>query len=940
MDDDENAKMFAPVKNHSNKRNRGKPKNQKNSSTANTTIATTSTSFHRFPPHWNLPDCLRAYDAAAAASNTKAEDESATVVVIRGTLRMLSSGNANNSISFVACDRGLFHRDILIPDALHRNRALAGDQVFVELLPPLSEDTNTDEDQKKPSSITELTQEIKTSLVLNDNDDDKAGDKIVLDRQEDHGTKQASTQEAMTWQDDEIQMDIWNPQVPIVHATSNYAQSKNGTLSQLQRRGRVVYVIPPKPITSEIPPIQKANSNPVAASSSSNPPATRRIVGTLKRLSSGTILLTPNNKALPQFKCPDDTKKLLQEIEQKQCEKESDEEKKKDLFFQADYHYGSWKETQTNWPPCRNVRVLGESCVIEDEIRALLCEYNVDHGDEFPAPVLQDVEKAVRSGVYQREENGELGWKPTPDMYIGRRDYRDQRIFTIDPTTAKDLDDALHITQLPDGETVEVGVHIADVSYFVRPNTEVDREAVRRATTVYLVDRTIPMLPRPLCEIACSLNENVERLAFSCVWRMNKDGTLRLKKGKKGKVLQEDVWYGRTIIKSCARLDYATAQNIIEGKVLPFGELGESHVDEDLWPLSRRPTGGHTMRQVAEDVRLMHRVAMARRRLRFDNGAVALDSVKLTFQLDADGQTPLLAAPYPIHDSNRLVEEYMLLANYFTAQRLITHAKDKALLRHHPPPLMDSMDKVVAVAKAGMDFDLDVSSSASLHKSLVRLGQVCQDPLVLKCVTQILTVPMQQAEYFSAGTQEPLMWRHFALNMPYYTHFTSPIRRYPDVMVHRLLQATIDGEEAIERFPLDVPRIQKICLHCSEKQKASKEAQQRCDRIFLSLYLMKHSMTSEMGIVLSVGLKAFTVYIPTIGADALVYLEEHHHLLTWSNEEGVDGARLILLQRKPERKDVPWFNLEIKVFAKLKVSVISNENPPIDIKATLEGPWS
>ena len=217
-----------------------------------------------------------------------------------------------------------------------------------------------------------------------------------------------------------------------------------------------------------------------------------------------------------------------------------------------------------------------------------------------------------------------------------------------------------------------------DVSYFVSPGTAVDDEAAIRATTVYLVDRTIPMLPRPLCEIACSLNENVERLAFSCVWKMNMDGTLG-NQGDANASNDDNVWYGRTVIRSCARLDYATAQNIIDRKVA-YDE-NDVDVDEQLWPKSRRPTGGHTIDEVAADVRFMHKVAMARRKLRYDYGAVVLQGTKLTFQLENDGQTPSLCEPYPIRDSNRLIEEYMLLANYLVAQKLITCAGGLALLR-------------------------------------------------------------------------------------------------------------------------------------------------------------------------------------------------------------------------------------------------------------------
>jgi DIS3-like exonuclease 2 len=493
----------------------------------------------------------------------------------------------------------------------------------------------------------------------------------------------------------------------------------------------------------------------------------------------------------------------------------------------------------------------------------------------------------------------------------------------------KDLDDALHIKELPDGR-IEIGVHIADVSYFVTPGSPVDLEAQRRTTTVYLVDRTIPMLPRPLCEIACSLNENVERLAFSCVWTMNADGTL----GR-----SPDIWYGRSVIRSCARLDYATAQNIIDQKVAT-GET-PSEMDEALWPSSRRPDGlFHSVDQVAQDVRLMHRVAMARRRLRFDNGALALNGPKLTFKLDADGQTPLLAEPYPIRDSNRLVEEFMLMANYLVAQRLITHAKGRAVLRHHSEPLEDGLDKVAAVAKAAVGFDLDITSSEALHLSLQRLSRECQDDLTLQCVTMMLMTPMQPANYFVAGSVDSSLWKHFGLNIPYYTHFTSPIRRYPDVLVHRLLQATLDDDNIWDNFSLSEKDLQLLCEHSNEKRLAAKAAQERCDRVFLSLFVRANPLQGQLGVVLSVGNTAFTVYLPSLGAAALLYLKEHEDMLRYQSQEDADGQRIILLEEVSNDDKKMWHRLEIRVFTKLQVTVICQDRPPIDIKARFEGPWS
>ncbi|EED93236.1 ribonuclease, partial [Thalassiosira pseudonana CCMP1335] len=592
----------------------------------------------------------------------------------------------------------------------------------------------------------------------------------------------------------------------------------------------------------------------------------RTIVGTISKLhegGNGRFMLIPNNKALPRFMCPSNTKEALN-LE--------DDDDTAGTLYRAEYVYGSWSDSN-RWPPCVRVTRLCGSCNVEDETKALLVEHGVDHG-EFPPAVLREVDLAVKSGRFFQSSSatseGEMGWKPTEEMCRGRRDYRSHRVFTIDPTTARDLDDALHVTQLPDGR-VEIGVHIADVSHFVQPSSAVDEEALRRATTVYLVDRVIPMLPRPLCEIACSLNENVERLAFSVVWRMNMDGTLSKKKGSAEKCKEDDIWYGRTVIKSCARLDYATAQNIIDNKVAAAN--GESEVDETLWPKSRQPTGGHTIAEVAADVRLMHQVAMKRRKLRFENGALALNGIKLTFQLEDDGETPKLCAPYPIRDSNRLIEEYMLLANFLVAQRLITHAKGRALLRQHSPPLEAGMQNVVDVSKESFDFDIDITSSKTLQESLSRLSRTCDDELVIQCVTESLMTPMRPAEYIAAGEVNDEDWQHFALNIPYYTHFTSPIRRYADVIVHRLLQATLD--DAVSEFPQTQQEIHSAADQCNDKRMASKKAQERSDRVFLSLYLKEHPIASVLGVCLGIGEKTFTVFVPSLGMSTRVFLQEH-----------------------------------------------------------------
>jgi len=840
------------------------------------------------PNYWKLEDCLKRY-------NSKDPN------LIRGELRVLPGRDAT---SFCSCDRGFQKKDVVIEGPLQRNRALHGDVVFVELLPDEEEkekdtdDCNNDNNRGGNKEEKEEDTNIAASR-------EKKEEKASLDDREEGGDEIVES----WWQEDPMQMDLWAPIVPIKRSNviPREERSENDGAEEInnsgglrcgQKLGRVVHVVPPtKNLTSEIHPTQGTNIFPF-----------RSIVGNLKRLRSGTTLLTCTNRSLSQFRLNNYDAARFKDSPH-------------DAIFKAKYTYGSWKEN-FKWPPCTDVEQFGLSCNIEDETAALLIENGVDHGD-FPQEVLLECGTVVASGEYSTGQDS--GWKPIPAMCEGRRDYRKRRIFTIDPTTAKDLDDALHIEELDNGQ-IELGVHIADVSHFVELDSHIDIEARRRCTTVYLVDRTVPMLPRPLCEIACSLNENVERLAFSCVWKMNRDGSL-----VKG---PDSVWYGRSVIKSCARLDYATAQNIIEKKVA----FGENEIDENFWPKSRRPTGGHTIDEVAADVRLMNGVAQARRQLRFQNGAVALNSVKLSFQLDGDGETPLLCQPYLIRDSNRLVEEYMLIANFLVAQRLITHAGGRACLRSHAAPSYRGLEKVAEMAKRSIGFHIDIESSEGLQRSLNRLGRECQDELVLKCITEMLTLPMTSATYIAAATVPDIQWAHFALNIPYYTHFTSPIRRYADVIVHRLLRATLDGDEAVASYPWDPQEINKVCQVCNKKKESSRKAQDRSDVVFLALYLKRNPMKSQLGVVLSVGTKTFTVFVPSLGESVMVFLDEHKDWIGSEAYKHLGKEDRIKLERTASHNGELWKDLIIKIFTKLRVTCKCNDKPPIGVKLELEGP--
>jgi DIS3-like exonuclease 2 len=510
-------------------------------------------------------------------------------------------------------------------------------------------------------------------------------------------------------------------------------------------------------------------------------------------------------------------------------------------------------------------------------------------------------------------------WRIPAAELAARRDLRGERIFTCDPTDAKDLDDALHVRRLrpdelrrgpgagagngadpsadieegQDTAVYEIGVHIADVSFFIRPETALDDLAARRCTSTYLVDRVVPMLPPLLCEELCSLNPGVDRLAFSVIWRMNGRGELVAGEGEGGRP-----WIGRTVIRSVAKLDYATAQRMVDGAISE--EMVAEHkgagagvgaapdgdrIPADLWDPARRPGRAaaavaaaeaalaatasssssspatpafpsHSCAEVWRDVRTMHRIAMARRRARYASGALSLTKAKLVFRRDPATGRPTAVSTYPLKDSNRMVEEYMLLANFLTAQALVEGVGGRALLRRHPALEPARAAPVVSLA-AALGFRFSARSAGDVHNSLLDVAE--RDPDAARALEYLVTKPMQPALYFAAGTQPRAGtgagaagevgaggWAHYALAIPYYTHFTSPIRRYADVLVHRLLAESIGhagaggpgGRFDARAGPsVAIASLAVQASACNERKAGAKKAQERSDRVFLTLFV-------------------------------------------------------------------------------------------------------
>jgi len=456
-------------------------------------------------------------------------------------------------------------------------------------------------------------------------------------------------------------------------------------------------------------------------------------------------------------------------------------------------------------------------------------------------------------------------WTVPEREYELRKDFRQERIFTVDPQSAKDLDDALSIKANDDG-TYDVGVHVADVSYFVKPNTALDRDARKRATSVYLVQRAVPMLPPTLSEEACSLNPGVERLAFSVVFTMTKEG----------RVIQK--WMGKTVIKSSAKLSYAEAQRAIDGH-----DLGDVEVASE-----------HCASAIEHDVKILNDLAKQLRVKRFQDGAMGLSSTSLKFTLDEDGR-PVDCEQTENTDANNMIEEFMLLTNTAVAQRIAVHLPEQALLRRHDTPLERRLNLFVERAKR-LGIDVDVSSSGAIMKSFEAIINPTAR-LVLKVISFKAT---QRAKYFCAGMLDIAKYGHYALSVPLYTHFTSPIRRYADVLVHRQLESVLQG--GVEpKFTMDRDAVAKIAQQCNIKKDSAQLAQEQSTHLYLCVLIS--DLTQRYGPVIRpakvVGVleSAFDVLVPEFGIEKRVHVDqmpidnhvydEHSHTLQiyWSNKD-------------------------------------------------------
>ncbi|HEY0652359.1 MAG TPA: ribonuclease R [Chryseosolibacter sp.] len=417
----------------------------------------------------------------------------------------------------------------------------------------------------------------------------------------------------------------------------------------------------------------------------------------------------------------------------------------------------SWADDDRK-PEAKVVQVLGKAGENEAEIHSIMAEFDLPF--KFPEQVQRESEK-IEEGITAQEIKK-------------RRDFRDVTTFTIDPADAKDFDDALSFKRLDNGR-YEIGVHIADVTHYVKPNTALEHEAYDRATSVYLVDRTIPMLPERLSNELCSLRPNEDKLTFAAVFEMD----------DRGKIHNE--WFGRTIIHSDKRFTYEEAQEVLETGLGAF----------------------------VEELTILNDLAKKLRKERFQKGAVNFETTEVKFKLDEKGK-PLAVIPKIRKDAHKLIEEFMLLANKQVATFVFNYKKGREkntfVYRTHDLPDEERVKDFAMFARQfGHTMQVDESS---ISKSLNNLMESIEGKPEQNVLEQLAIRTMAKAKY----TTDPK--GHFGLAFPHYSHFTSPIRRYPDMMVHRLLQMYLDDEK-----PASKTEFEERSIHSSEREKRAADAE-------------------------------------------------------------------------------------------------------------------
>jgi len=475
----------------------------------------------------------------------------------------------------------------------------------------------------------------------------------------------------------------------------------------------------------------------------------------------------------------------------------------------------NWEDNAKS-PNGEITEVLGNAGENETEIHSILHEYGLPYNFD------EDVEAEANS----------IPLKIPTHEIERRRDMRDVLTFTIDPATAKDFDDALSVEWV-DGKMV-VGVHIADVSHYVRPDTDLDKEAYKRGTSVYLVDRVVPMLPERLSNGLCSLRPHEDKLCFSAVFTLDQNGH----------VLEE--WFGKTVIHSDHRFTYEEAQLIIEngGYTTPDSPIVQS---------------GGLMGTLGQAILELDRTAKRMRKKRFSRGSISFDKREVSFKLD-ENNDPIGIDFKVSKDSNKLIEEYMLLANRRVAQFL--KSKGPCVNRAHDAPdpaKLESLKQFITPLGYKIKTGNPVEITNTLNKLLLDVKGTPEENMISNLVVRT----MMKAVYTCESTG------HYGLGFDHYSHFTSPIRRYPDVMIHRMLGRYLEDKTVTNKSKLE-----GRCVHLSERERKAQKASRDSIKYMQCKYMIDKIGKVYKGVVGSITDYGMFVEMPEVGSEGMVRISE------------------------------------------------------------------